>query len=355
LGKKPILLIQTAFLGDLLLAIPLLKHIRLVWPEHPLFLVCRSGVGDLLLRLKLVDQVFEVQKGSAESYQKVQNQLATQNFEAILCPHQSLRSSLLVRALQSDLKIGFRSWWNFLIFDQRIVKNAGLPEALRQLSLLTNVSDEVKTNLTQYAKNHSIRNMSEIPAWAEMKLEDRILLVEAEGILFRHSVKRPFVCLFPGSVWPTKQWTKQGFIDVGNDFSQQGFQVLIMGGAGEEELGGQVAQAIPRSVNLVAQTKLHETLAILAGSQLVISNDSAGQHLAAVAGVPTVSIFGPTVLELGFRPWNNQARIVEKADLFCRPCGKHGHKKCPLGTHECMKSISSQQVLAQSKEIILPR
>ena len=151
---------------------------------------------------------------------------------------------------------------------------------------------------------------------------------------------------------PLSSGRKNGFIEAGLELQKQGFRILVLGGHGEEQLGADVAGAIPSAVNLVAQTKLHETLGILSQATLVISNDSAGQHLAAAADAPTVSIFGPTTLKLGFQPWNRRARVVERIGLSCRPCGKHGHQVCPIGTHECMKSISSQEVLKQAAQLI---
>jgi len=73
-------------------------------------------------------------------------------------------------------------------------------------------------------------------------------------------------------------------------------------------------------------------------------------HLGSTAGTPTVSIFGPTILEFGYRPWNARAEIVQ-IDLSCRPCGKHGAKKCPLGTHACMKGISSRVVITAADRL----
>jgi heptosyltransferase II len=61
-------------------------------------------------------------------------------------------------------------------------------------------------------------------------------------------------------------------------------------------------------------------------------------------GIPTVAVFGPTTLDLGYRPWQNRALVVQK-DLECRPCGKHGAAKCPLGTHACMKTVRPPDVL----------
>jgi len=67
-------------------------------------------------------------------------------------------------------------------------------------------------------------------------------------------------------------------------------------------------------------------------------------------GTPLVSIFGPTTPSQGYTPWNKKSRVVE-IPLDCRPCGAHGHNKCPIGTHDCMKKISPEMVWAKSQEL----
>ena len=70
-------------------------------------------------------------------------------------------------------------------------------------------------------------------------------------------------------------------------------------------------------------------------------------HIAASLQRPVLCIFGPTVLDFGFRPWNDKSQVVEEA-LLCRPCGPHGHARCPLGHHNCMKKIKAEFVYDQA-------
>jgi heptosyltransferase-2 len=65
-----------------------------------------------------------------------------------------------------------------------------------------------------------------------------------------------------------------------------------------------------------------------------------------------VVIYGPTVLEFGFRPWQDHVSVVEKLGLPCRPCGKHGHNKCPIKTHVCMKEISPHEVFERLQGVL---
>ena len=307
-----------------------MKNIKQQFPGCEITLICRQGVGSLLKQLSLVDKVFEIKKGNRASYAQIVDELKNQEFDYLISPHESFTSARLASKIKAVHKIAFKKWWNFLFFNERIEKNKALPEALRQLSLLQSHIPELKKKLNAYA----VENRHYVPDWASPKVS-----------LPLSFVKNKLICLFPGSVWATKKWTEEGFIQVGKDFVAQGYDIKIMGGPGEEEICERVKNGISGNAqNLAAKTSLLETLNILQQASLVVTNDSAGQHMAALTETPTVSIFGPTVLEFGYRAWNNKSIVVENKGLPCRPCGKHGHQVCPIGTHICMKSIDGAQV-----------
>jgi heptosyltransferase II len=339
-----ILIVQTAFLGDLLLGIAFFKRLRHLYPSAKIHLVCRQGLGDLMHELGMADLTYEIKKGDGGSYQEIKNRLKKISFQKIFSPHESLRTALLIKSLKAKKKIGYFHLWNFPFFDLRIKKPFGLPEALRQLSLLAEEDASVKDLLVDYQQKYPAGDLGPVPSLASIELE-KVQSLTAPQISGR------VICLFPGSVWATKQWRLEGFTDLAKRLTLSGYQVVLLGGKGEESLGKAILQEVPSAVDLIAKTSLQETLKIIQAALLVITNDSAGQHLATVAGAPVVSIFGPTVLQFGFRPWSEKARVVEKV-LACRPCGPHGHQQCPLGTHECMKMISSRDVLQAAVELI---
>jgi heptosyltransferase-2 len=248
-----------------------------------------------------------------------------------------------VANISAKRKIGFYKWWNFWAFGERIRKRQNLPEALRQISLVSTVLPQLELEIAKHKESEKKGVLSAVPEWASAEIESSRFV--SKDAAKRWGIQNNLVCLFPGSVWATKKWTKNGYVELGQALAQQGHQIFVMGGPGEEELALEISALIPQSRALAGKTSYMETLEILSQSRVVVSNDSAGQHLAALVGAPTVSIFGPTVLEFGYRPWNSKTLIVERKGLSCRPCGRHGHQKCPIGTHECMEKISPGEVL----------
>ena len=355
------LVVQTAFLGDLLLSIPLFKRTRLLWPEQKIFLVCRKGFGEFFKKLDLVDEVFEITKGNAATYERIQAELSRYQIERVISPHESFRTAWLCRPLDAKVKVSFSHWWNEWIFTESITKPQHLPDAIRQLSLLTPFDQELKRLIQDYDETQVPYAKSEKgqltmpPAWASMSLRDKFLSDTKEWQTTQERLKlAPFsdqtVLIFPGSVWATKRWTEQGFIDATKKIAELA-PVYIMGGPGEEELCERVAQAAGVR-SLCGQTSVYQSALLMSRSSLVIANDSASGHLAAVAQVPLLSIFGPTVLDFGYRPWTGHAYVMEVEGLPCRPCGKHGHKECPIKTHQCMKDISSEQVINLARQLL---
>ncbi len=356
------LVIQTAFLGDLLLSIPLLKRIK-QQTNHPLALVCRHGLGEFFLKTKLVDSVFEIQKGDSKSYENVAANLNLLDLKTIYAPHQSLRTHLFILNLKAEKKIGFATWWNQLFFSERVQKDLSLPDAIRQQSLLQNSDNELQGFIKDYKNSkiaYQITNslLSAPPMWSSMSLKNQILEDKATWARFLErrglSAKRnkPWILIFPGSVWATKRWTTEGFGELAKRLLEKNYEVFLMGAPNEERLCAEVAALAPGSYMLAGQTTIYESALMLAHAALVIGNDSASMHLATCTETPLISVFGPTVIEFGYRPWGDQSYIAQHPNLACRPCGPHGHRQCPLKHHRCMKEIEAQSILALASKIL---
>lgn len=304
-----------------------------------------------------MDQVFEIQKGDADSYSHIIEHLRYVEVDNLISPHESVRTAFFCSKIKAKHKIAFQKSWNFLVFSKRTKKQAQLPDAMRQLSLLAPEDAQLAKDLAHYAHTETpytpqvYGKLSAPPKWASMSLRSPILeLKEMYASLRERFELNGFennraVLIFPGSVWATKKWTEEGYIETGKALQKNGFHIYVMGGPGEEPLAEKVAAAIPGAQSLAGKTKVIESAQLIARAALVIGNDSASTHLAAVCETPLIAIFGPTILEFGYRPWSADSYVIQKEGLKCRPCGKHGHKVCPIGTHECMKGISAEEVL----------
>ena len=165
----------------------------------------------------------------------------------------------------------------------------------------------------------------------------------------------PTIGLHPGSVWPTKRWTPEGFASILRRALDSGVNAVLLAGPGETETAAEVRRlaglgcedgncAEPDNfLDLSGRTSLASLGAVLARLDGYVTNDSGPMHMAWAQHTPVTAMFGPTVLSLGFAP-RGELSTVMQVDEPCRPCGLHGHKACPQGHFRCMKEIDPEAV-----------
>ena len=141
------LVVQTAFLGDLILSVPILQRIKKNNPHQQLAIVCKKGLGDFLLQEKLVDIVFEVEKSNQRSYKAIQYEIKNYKINFIFCIHRSLRSLNFVSGLKANKKIGFASWFGFWVFDETVNYIKEYPDVIRQFKILETTDEDVRSKL----------------------------------------------------------------------------------------------------------------------------------------------------------------------------------------------------------------
>ena len=345
------LIVQTAFLGDALLSIPLLHASR---AEGEVHLVVRKGLGEFFRRADLADEIFEVEKGSAQSYADLSNRLRVHSYKQILTVHESFRTAWFIRGIRAEKKLGYRRWWAPFVLDEVHDRPMAWPESLRALALLRGeprwrerLDDWQQTAGSSRGGVSPQGELLNVPDWASLRV-----------VQLSERTRRSRAVLAPGSVWATKRWTEDGFVEVARTLLKANLvdEVIWSGSQDEAELCARLAERAGGTV-VAGKLSIWQSAELMAESQLVICNDSGAQHLACVSDTPVVSIFGPTVLELGYRPWSNRAAVVEEGQgtqrMSCRPCGKHGAQRCPLGTHACMKSVSPAAVFEAAKSLLL--
>lgn len=348
-----ILFIQTAFLGDLLLSIPTLKQLRKAYPNKEIHLVCRKGIGEIIKKYNLADHVHDNFFGTKPTLREWRKRFKNMYFDMLICPHESSRSQMLSYFINAKVKLGYSSVLNKYIFTDCVERSLHLPEVLRQLELIKNHIPGLSLEMSQLPVHFHL--YQEIPGWASMSMyhkgqkeEFKEKFCKEIKIDSRHKI----IALAPGSVWPTKKWPIEEFIRVARKLIDEQNVVVVIGSKDEVSACAQIESFVPEVINLAGKTKLSELSDVLAACDLLICNDSGAMHMAASTSTPIVSIFGPTVLEFGYQPWSNDFSVLENKSLKCRPCSSHGGIKCPIGTHECMKSVTSETVLKATKNFI---
>jgi lipopolysaccharide heptosyltransferase I len=153
-----------------------------------------------------------------------------------------------------------------------------------------------------------------------------------------------------GSSWPSKDWTVDGYVDLGRRATRDtACRLVLLGGADHRHVADRVAAGLQadRVVNLAGRTDLPELAATLAVCRAAVGPDTGAGHLAAAVGTPYVGLFGPTDPRV-VAPYRCEALAVT-ASVDCSPCRRRRCRKWGSG---CMGTISGEAVWRQVSRVI---
>ncbi len=335
---RKILILQTAFAGDVILTTPLVKGIKQIFPESEIHFVVKPDTSDLLKNNPHIDKIHQYDKRGSEKGLKAllrwMGILRKEDFDVVFVPHRSLRSALLAWGACIPRRIGFhRSAGSFLLTDVVPYLNE-VHEVERNLQLLR-----------IFGKSETDRHPELYPGPEEQREVDRFLCE------MNIETGRKMLAVAPGSVWLTKRWLPEGFAEVACEvWRKWRIPSILVGGKEDQYLADRIAgQQNEFILNAIGKLSLLASAELIRRCSAILTNDSAPLHLAVAVGTPVVAIFGPTAPSFGFAPYGEGHRVIQK-NLDCRPCAIHGGKKCPEGHFRCMKDVSPEEV----KEALKP-
>ena len=164
---------------------------------------------------------------------------------------------------------------------------------------------------------------------------------------------KKLAAIAPGSVWETKIYPEEYYCEVIKFLQTQEFEVVLIGGKSDKELCERISNKFSLGViSAVDKFSIVESIELLRNCELLICNDSAPTHMAMAADIPVVTVYCSTVPGFGFYPYNRKSLFVSYDDLVCKPCGIHGHNKCPVKTFDCGYKLLPQQIIEKIQDII---
>lgn len=324
------LVVQTAFLGDVVLTTPLLE--ALAQRHGPVDVVTTPAAAPLVETHPAVRRVIPYDKRGRDrglrGLVRLAGRLRAARYDVAYLPHRSLRSAALTWLARIPKRVGFRDGWPLLYTDVRPRASAG-HEIDRLLALAESAPRGARPSL-------------------ELTSGDRRA---AERFLHAHGIGEPYVALAPGSIWGTKRWPY--YRELAERLAPRAAIVLV-GGPEDVGLAEEIAAAVAgsggRAASACGMLTLRESAEVIRRAAVLVTNDSAPLHLAQAVRTPTVAIFGSTVPAFGFGPQGPLDRVIEVAGLMCRPCSAHGPAACPLGHHRCMKALGVDDTLRAIEE-----
>ena len=341
-----ILLIDTAFLGDLFLATPLIRAAAEIASGGRIDLLTSPAGKRATLHHPLLGDVHAMAKRGADAgaggFRRALAWLRERRHDVALMPRRSLRSALLARTAGIPRRLGFRRGVARLLLTDAVPFRERLHQVERNLELLRPLGvDPAESGLPGHP-------LEAFPSAAEQTWVD--------GWCAERGLKG-FVALAPGSVWATKRWPVEMYADLATRLARD-HQVVIIGGESERPLATAMQAAVTDSAR---RERIHDasgpwspmaTVHLLRSAGVLVTNDSGALHIGQAAGVPIVALFGPTVPALGYAPRGEGHRLLGVEGLPCRPCGRHGARRCPLGHWRCMLDLSPDGVEQAVRDLL---
>ena len=329
-----ILIIHTAFIGDIVLSTPLIKKIKDTYPDSDItYVTTPSGEAILKNNPHLNNIIVYDKRGEHKGISGVWQlgkRLRYENFNMVITPHRYLRSSILSWLSRSPIRKGYDIASGSCLFTEKIKYDRTKHEVEKLLSF---VAPENKKRYEIELYPGEKEEMKGDNLWKENLLEDKKVVV-----------------LAPGSKWFTKQWPVEYFNKLAESLKKlSNVRLIVVGGKDEINLPIEKENII----DMRGKTSLLELADILSRADVVVTNDSSPIHIASAFKKPRIfALFGPTIEKFGFFPWSLNSKVFQVDGLKCRPCGIHGGKSCPEKHFKCMRDILPEEVFNEIKKYL---
>lgn len=314
-----ILVIQTAFLGDVILATPIWENIHDAYPHAQIDVVVKKGNESLLTGHPFLHQVFILDKrNKVKNLWNLSKTLRSQQYDLVINLQRFASSGILTLLTRGKESRGFQKNPLSLFFSKRYPHEMkpDWHEVDRNLCL---ISDLVTAPIRRPQLFPSKDDLNSVQIYQD----------------------DPYCCLAPTSVWFTKQAPLEIWLELIEKLSQTKEQIFLLGAPSDRAYLDEIVKNTRSAqvINLAGRLSLLQSAALMAGAKHNYVNDSGPLHLASATNAPVSAFFCSTVPEFGFGPLSDHSDIIEVKNLDCRPCGLHGHKACPKGHFKCGKDL----------------
>ena len=312
---KRILVIQTAFLGDVILATPVLSELKRLFPDAQLDMLVKKGNESLLLNNPHLHELHVLNKsnGKWKAIFGLIREFRKNQYDLVINLHRFGSSGLITAFSKGKKKYGFRkNPFSFLYskrFDHKI--GDGTHEVARNLSVIKEFG-------------------------AQQSKRPELYPSQKDFATVQPYIEKTYYCIAPASVWFTKQLPAEKWVELIQTMDENAV-IYVLGAPNDKELGDEIIRMANHSgvINLAGKLSLLQSAALMKTAQRSYVNDSGPLHLASSVNANVTAFFCSTIPDFGFGPLSDDSEIKQVEHLDCRPCGIHGHKSCPKGHFNC--------------------
>ncbi len=324
-----ILIIQTAFLGDVVLATALIEKLYQYYPKTRIDFLLRKGNETLLIAHPKITKLYiwNKQNDKTKNLYNILQEVRIEKYDLVINLQRFFSSGIFASFSGAKQIIGFQNNPLSFMFTNKYKHEIGngTHEVVRNQNLIANITDNNLTKPKLYPTNEQIEKIK----------------------VYQNST---YICIAPSSVWYTKQYPVEKWVDLIKKLPEN-IKVYLLGSPADNDICNKIIAMSSNSMqnkveNLCGKVNLLESAALMQGAMMNYVNDSAPLHLASAVNAPVCAVFCSTIPEFGFTPLSEKSFIVQTNEkLSCRPCGLHGYKECPEKHFNCANNIETNQLL----------
>lgn len=325
-----ILLIQTAFTGDVVLATPLIEKLHRYYPEAEIDFLLKKGNEGLLHGHPYIHDilVFNKKAGKVQQLLSLLFKIRRRRYDLVVNMHRFGSSGFLTAFSRGKEKVGFDknpfSW----SYSRKTVHEigSGKHEVRRNLELIEHLTDM----------------KSEMPRLYPSQNDEKLVSF--------HKSQGEYICIAPTSVWFTKQWPLEKWVEL-LKIIPSSTRIYLIGAPGDRHTCDDILRRSARdnAANLCGQLTFLQSAALMRDAKMNFVNDSAPLHFASSMNAKTTAIFCSTIPKFGFGPLSDDSVVMEiDGELYCRPCGIHGYQQCPELHFRCAVNIDVKKVASRA-------
>jgi heptosyltransferase-2 len=324
------LVVQTSYLGDVVLTTPLIAELAKRGPVDVLATPtgARALANNPAIRTLTPYDKRDTYGAAIHLWRTVLRIRVGRPYDAVYLAQGSFRSGLIAMMTGAKERIGFATSAASALYTRKVEYRADRHHSERLWWL-------------------SMSDCADPPTPEQLAIrlfpsdEDR---AEVDRLLADNGLAgEDFIALAPGSAWGSKRWPY--FDELAARVSRD-HKLVIVGSGADCDIAAQIIERVgpERCVDACGKLKILASAELIGRARAIVTNDSAPEHLASAMGTPTLALFGPTVPDFGFGPLAPRRIIAGVTGLDCRPCHRHGPKRCPLGHWRCMRELDVDDV-----------
>ncbi len=329
------LIIQTAFIGDVVLATVLIEKLHADFPGAKIDFLLRKGNEGLLLNHPYLNEVFIWNKkhDKTKNLFKLINIIRKKNYNKVINVQRFFSTGLITALSNAREKIGFDKNPLSFLFDVKVkhvigTKENPVHEIERNLSLVKHFTTDIPATIKLYPSKEDYE--------------------KAKSAVNGQQSAVNYICIAPSSVWFTKQFPKEKWIEFLKEIPST-INIFFLGATSDKILCDEIISKLRdnHTKNLCGKLSFLQSAALMKNAMMNYTNDSAPMHIASAMNAPVTAVFCSTVTWFGYGPLSDESFVVERtAPLYCRPCTSHGKKECPEKHFKCALEINKDQLLA---------